>query len=249
MYIHRNRFRVDCWLRAVLVLRQRLEKLAFGLGVAVSRWSRPALASPQTRLSHLNRFSVRILLQRLVFPVLTITGLLFTIDSPVFQVKRGQTDQARRSLYKLYGAGSPDVPARLANIQRAIALERETHARLAAARWSDLFRDPVDRRRTMIACIIWIIYQSGGNAFTANGLYFLSQLGINIDIVFKITISMLALSSITNLFAGYALERFGRRACFVYANIVHLIVLIVIGGLGFVSYQSAGGWVSPDPAQ
>ncbi|KAG7527464.1 hypothetical protein FFLO_06908 [Filobasidium floriforme] len=178
---------------------------------------------------------------QLIFPVLTITGLFFTTDSPVYQVKRDQVGPARRSLMKLYGKDSPDLAARLASIQLAVALERDAQAHLAPARWIDLFRDPVDRRRTLIACTIWLVYQAGGNAFTANGLYFLNQVGIQIDVVFKITITMLALSAVTNLFAGYALERFGRRACFVYANVFHLVVLLVIGGLGFVDYHSAGG--------
>lgn len=175
---------------------------------------------------------------------MTVTGLIFTTDSPVYQIKCDQIGAARRSLMNFYGKDSPDLAARLASIQLAVALERDAQADLAPARWIDLFRDPVDRRRTLIACTIWLVYQAGGNAFTANGLYFLNQVGIQIDVVFKITITMLALSAVTNLFAGYALERFGRRACFVYANVFHLIVLLVIGGLGFVDYHSAGGLVS-----
>lgn len=175
---------------------------------------------------------------------MTISGLLFTIDSPVYLIKRGKTDAARKALRRLYGSQSLDIDARLADVQYTVAIEREMHSKLAAATWFDLFRDPIDRRRTLVACTIWIVYQCGGNAFTANGLYFLTQAGIQIDLVFKITISMLALSAVTNLFAGYALERFGRRACFVYANIFHMMVLVVIGGLGFVDYASSGGWVS-----
>jgi SP family general alpha glucoside:H+ symporter-like MFS transporter len=169
---------------------------------------------------------------------------MLMVDSPVYLIKQGRTDAARQALLKLYGSQSPDVEARLANIQLTVAMEKVMHSQMSAVTWADLFHNPVDQRRTLVACIIWIVYQCGGNGFTSNGLYFLNQVGISINLVFKIIISMLALSTATNLLAGYLLERFGRRACFVYANILHMFVLATIGGLGFIGYASAGGWVS-----
>ncbi len=116
-------------------------------------------------------------------------GLLFVTDSPVYQLRRGNTAQSIATLARLYPRETSErIRARLATIQHGVAIEQEAAAKQGEVSIKDLFATPIDRRRTFISIGTWVVFQFGGSAFTSNGLYFLTQQGIAINTVFTITI-------------------------------------------------------------
>lgn len=109
---------------------------------------------------------------QIVPPIICVATLPFATTSPIFLVKKGQMEQARQSIRKLYG-GKADIPARLAIIQQAVAIEREEAAKIGASSYKDLFATAIARKRTFATAWLWFTYQANGQVFIASGLYFL----------------------------------------------------------------------------
>lgn len=109
---------------------------------------------------------------QVVPPIICIATLPFATTSPIFLVKKGRMEDARQSLRKLYGT-TADIPARLAIIQQAVAIEREEAAKIGASSYKDLFSTAIARKRTFASAWLWFTYQANGQVFIASGLYFL----------------------------------------------------------------------------
>ncbi len=113
---------------------------------------------------------------RWIFPVVTVIGLLFVPTSPAFLVKRGRPAEAAKVISRLYGSQDENfIRARLAVIQHTVAMEQHQASQIGSAKLLDLFRDPIDRRRTFLTIGVWICYNMAGAAFLGSGLYFLQQ--------------------------------------------------------------------------
>lgn len=96
--------------------------------------------------------------------------------SPVYLVKRGRPAEAAKALARLHNLKDESViRARLAVVQHTVAMEQEATATLGAATVMDLFRNPIDRRRTLLTVGVWTCFNMAGAAFLGNGLYFLQQ--------------------------------------------------------------------------
>jgi hypothetical protein len=96
--------------------------------------------------------------------------------SPVYLVKRGRPAEAAKALARLHNLKDESViRARLAVVQHTVAMEQEATATLGAATAMDLFRNPIDRRRTLLTLGVWTCFNMAGAAFLGNGLYFLQQ--------------------------------------------------------------------------
>ena len=116
------------------------------------------------------------LFDRWIFPFITVIGLLFVPTSPVYLVKRGRPAEAAKALARLHNLKDESViRARLAVVQHTVAMEQEATATLGAATVMDLFRNPIDRRRTLLTVGVWTCFNMAGAAFLGNGLYFLQQ--------------------------------------------------------------------------
>jgi MFS transporter, SP family, sugar:H+ symporter len=82
-----------------------------------------------------------------VVPTIISLGLFLIPETPRHLVERGKFDQARKSLVWLRPKGF-NIDAELLEIQTAAQEEKETKR---STGWLDLFRDPIDRRRTLLA--------------------------------------------------------------------------------------------------
>jgi SP family general alpha glucoside:H+ symporter-like MFS transporter len=111
-----------------------------------------------------------------VFPAITVAGLLFVPTSPVFLVKRGLPSEAATAIARLHGLKDEQtIRARLAVIQHTVAMEQQAKAALGAVTTMDLFRDKIDRKRTLLTLGVWVCFNLAGSAFLGSGLYFLQQ--------------------------------------------------------------------------
>jgi MFS family permease len=79
-------------------------------------------------------------------------------------------------------------------------------------------------------------------AFLGQGLYFLAQQGIEITIATDITLACLVVSAICYPLSSVISNRFGRRFSFVYMSLLHLVVMAVIGFIGFKKGNVSAGW-------
>lgn len=94
-----------------------------------------------------------------IIPVIMSVGLVFIPESPRWLAQHGSLDKARKSLRWHRPGTDAEIDQELRNIQAA--LETETSKESSVAVW-DMFRDPVDRRRTILAvCALTVQGASG----------------------------------------------------------------------------------------
>lgn len=93
-------------------------------------------------------------------PAILFIGLFFIPESPRYLVSRGKIDAARKGLLWLRPKGS-DIETELFEIQEAARIEKEISE---STGWIDLFRNPIDRKRTLLA-VAAISTQAASGAF------------------------------------------------------------------------------------
>lgn len=96
-----------------------------------------------------------------IVPTIISIGLIFIPESPRYLVSKDKIDQARKALTWLRPNGDLGVEAELREIE-LIAQEEKEQAKSVG--WWDCFKDPVDRRRTMIA-VGAVTVQAASGAF------------------------------------------------------------------------------------
>jgi SP family general alpha glucoside:H+ symporter-like MFS transporter len=102
----------------------------------------------------------------------------------------------------------------------------------------DCFRG-VDRRRTEIACITWACQNMCGSAFMGYSTYFYEAAGLAASNAFDFTMIQYALGLVGTLVAWVFMAHLGRRTLYISGLCILLVLLVVIGGLGFNSSKSA----------
>lgn len=104
-----------------------------------------------------------------IVPFFLSIGLFFIPESPRWLMLMERQEQARKSM--IWMRPNPDaVPDELAEIQAAIDAEKQTKD---SANFLDIWRDPVDRRRTLLAIAAVSTQAASGAMFMiAYGTYF-----------------------------------------------------------------------------
>lgn len=150
-----------------------------------------------------------------IVPAIISVGLIFIPESPRYLISKGKVEQARKSLTWL----RPDkdaVEPEIKEMQLALEMEQET---AQGAAWLDMFRNPVDRRRTMLA-VGGVSTQAACGVFfmLAYGTYFFEM--ANVGSPFEnscILVSVGVLAIIINVFL---IANYGRRRVFLTAGLV-----------------------------
>lgn len=150
--------------------------------------------------------------------------------SPSYLVVRGKLDAARQSLARLYGQDN-SIDARLAHLQSGIRHEMELSK---GTSYLDCFKR-TDLERTLTAILITMGTGLVGSAFLAQNIYFLILTGLNAIHAFDINIGGFALALLLMPFTWYYGDRFGRRSIYLVGTAVNIVVLAIVGGLGYAS--------------
>ena len=95
-----------------------------------------------------------------IAPVIIFIGLFFIPETPRYLVGKNKPEQARKALLWLRPNGS-NIEAELLEIESAHAVESEISQ---STGWLDMFRDPIDRRRTLLA-VAAVTTQAASGAF------------------------------------------------------------------------------------
>jgi len=83
-----------------------------------------------------------------VIPVIMSIGLFFIPESPRWLLQHGQDKKAHEALRWLRPFTEAELESEIREVQDGLALENEIHKNAAIV---DMFVDPVDRRRTVLA--------------------------------------------------------------------------------------------------
>ncbi|RSH91961.1 hypothetical protein EHS25_009331 [Saitozyma podzolica] len=170
-----------------------------------------------------------------IFPTLLLIGLPFAPESPWWLVRRGRFSSAEHIVSRL-GGPTVDAPLFVHQIQDTIALEdlhRASSTYLDCARGSD-------RRRTIIAMMVFVLQQVAGVVFVLGfSNYFFQLAGFNTANSFKLGVGVTAIGIVGNLVAFFAVNRFGRRPLFFWGMIGCAAVNLAVGFSSLANTQAA----------
>lgn len=147
-------------------------------------------------------------------PVLMSIGLFFIPESPRWLMLVDKPEEANKAMYWL----RPDqaaVPAELAEIQAAIDAEKATKA---TANFMDIWRDPVDRRRTLLAVAAISTQAASGAMFMiAYGTYFFQM--AHVGSPFMNTCILTAVGVVAITANSCVISKIGRRRVFLMTGL------------------------------
>lgn len=104
-------------------------------------------------------------------PAIISVGLFFIPETPRYLVDKGKHEAARKALLWLRPKGS-NIDIELVEIQETARLEKEMAESVG---WIDLFRRPIDRKRTLLA-VAAVSTQAASGAFYMIGRFAVSHL-------------------------------------------------------------------------
>jgi MFS family permease len=162
-----------------------------------------------------------------IIPGLLSVGLLFIPESPRWYLLRDETEKARKALHWLRPY-SDTVDDEISSIQAAIEAER---ALAKSADALDMFRNPVDRRRTLLAvAAVSLQAASGAMYMISYGTYFFEM--AKVGNAFENSCILVAVGVVAILVNSAIITRYGRRRIMlctgmILCGITQLIIAIV----------------------
>jgi len=162
-----------------------------------------------------------------IVPAFIATGLFFIPESPRYLVYRGNIEQARKSLQWLR-PNKDAIEAELAEMQIAINAEKE---HVQGAPWVDMWRNPVDRRRTLLSIgAIGVQAACGVMFMLAYGTYFFEMADVGHP--FENSVILTAIGVIAIIIMMLLISSYGRRRIFltfglVFCAFCQLIIAVV----------------------
>jgi len=169
-----------------------------------------------------------------MWPVPLLIGILLAPESPWWLVRKGRTEEAKKSLLRLTSLNREtdfDADETIAMMVHTTALEEEI---TSGASYLDCFRG-TDRRRTEIVCMVWAIQNLSGNSFSGYSSYFLQQAGLAASTSYDFAMGQYGIN-MAGVFGAWWLMSLGvgRRSLYLYGLCGLCAMLFLLGFLGLV---------------
>lgn len=164
-------------------------------------------------------------------------GVLFAPESPWWLVRHDRMDDAMNSVRRLQSSSEGEESVASTVSMMRLTNEQEKAVSSGTSYW-DLFKGS-DLRRTEVACLTWACQNMCGSAFMGYSTYFYEQAGLSSSNAFTFTMIQYVLGFVGTIIAWGLMSRFGRRTLYIYGLWILLVLLVIIGGLGFDSSTGA----------
>lgn len=172
-----------------------------------------------------------------LWPVPIAVGCFLAPDSPWWQVRHNKLDDARRTIKRLNrNITEKQIDAQLALIMHTNAMEKAVSE---GTQYWDCFKG-IDRRRTEIAAGTWLVQNASGSAFIGWSTYFLTRAGLALEMSFTMTIIQYAIGALGTISSWITMAYFGRKTLYMFGLGLGTVLLLIIGGLGFISNENSG---------
>jgi len=175
-----------------------------------------------------------------IWPVPIFIVCFFAPESPWWLVRHGKLDEARAALLKLTSKANKDF-----NVEDTLAMMIHTNEleiqQTSGTSYIDCFKG-VDRRRTELTIMTWLIQQTSGSPMIGWGTYFMTQVGLSGPNAYSLGVAQSAMGFIGTVGSWFLMPHFGRRTLYIWGQIVMFIGLMIIGGLGVPHLSSSTGW-------
>lgn len=169
-----------------------------------------------------------------MWPVPLLLGVLCAPESPWWLVRKGRTEDAKKSLLRLTSLDREtnfDADETIAMMVHTTALEEKI---TKGASYLDCFRG-TDLRRTEIVCMAWAIQNLSGNSFSGYSTYFLEQAGLPTATSYDFALGQYGINMAGVLGAWFLMTcGIGRRTLYLYGLCGLCSMLFIMGFLGLV---------------
>ncbi|TAQ83769.1 hypothetical protein B7494_g7908 [Chlorociboria aeruginascens] len=169
-----------------------------------------------------------------MWPVPLFIGVLLAPESPWWLVRKGRTEDAKRSLLRLTSLDREtdfNADETIAMMVHTTALEEKI---TSGATYLDCFKG-TDRRRTEIICMVWAIQNLSGNSFSGYSAYFLEKAGLPDSKAYDFAMGQYAINMAGVFGSWFLMSRgIGRRALYLYGLCGLCTMLFILGFLGLV---------------
>jgi len=175
-----------------------------------------------------------------IWPVPIGLVVFFAPESPWWLVRHGKIEQARNALLRLTSKKNASF-----NVEDTLAMMIHTNEleiqQTSGTSYLDCFKG-IDLRRTEITVMVWMIQQTSGSPMIGWGTYFMTQVGLTENNAYSLGVAQSAMGFVGTVGSWFLMPHFGRRTLYLWGQIVMLVGLIVIGGLGIPKLDSGTGW-------
>ncbi|KAK2757487.1 MFS sugar transporter [Colletotrichum kahawae] len=158
-------------------------------------------------------------------------------ESPLWLVRKGKIEAARKVMRKIYGPNQPDE--RLEYEIRAIQAEQEFEANNKAT-YMACFQGS-NRKRSLTVAFLYSTANIGGASFLAQNIYFLITAGLEAVHCFDVGIGGFGLAVLIILTSGVYLKYVNRRNVVLIGLVLNLLVMVIIGALYWAD-KKGGLW-------
>ena len=171
-----------------------------------------------------------------MWPVPLLIGVFMAPESPWWLVRKGRTEDAKKSLLRLTSLNREtdfDADETIAMMVHTTALEEKI---TSGASYLDCFKG-TDLRRTEIICMCWAMQNLSGNAFSGYSTYFLESAGLDPSTSYDFALGQYGINMVGTFGAWFLMTLgVGRRSLYLYGLCGLCTMLFVLGFLGLVPH-------------
>ncbi|KAM0327609.1 hypothetical protein ACHAQA_005902 [Verticillium albo-atrum] len=207
--------------------------LCWALGQLISAGVQSGFSSNTTQWAYRIPFAIQ-----WIWPLPLFTILWFAPESPWYFVRVGNYEEAEKSIMRLGSAAQrahakETVASMIYTNQLEMNIDEGTS-------YLDCFRG-VDRRRTEIACMVFMAQPFCGSVLGGTPTYFFVQAGLPESISFRMSVGGLGLASVGTVASWFLLGAFGRRTLYLWGLGLLTLVLMTVGFISVGAGDSTAG--------
>jgi MFS transporter, SP family, general alpha glucoside:H+ symporter len=176
------------------------------------------------------------------FAVPILVGVCFAPESPWWLIRHDKPEAAKKALARLTSVREGDFNADETISMMIHTNEVERYLNGGGVSYQDCFKTAPDRRRTEIACMVWITQAMCGSALTGYAAYFYEAAGFDTANSFNLACGMYGIAIFGHLMSWFWMRRVGRRTLYLTGLVLSLIILIAAGVVGTIRETAGTSW-------